>query len=288
MSDWDVAYRDNAEVAERPLWDAPTGSLVWVDIYGGRVHLLEMPGGHSTIAASSPVGAAALRSAGGLVIAHDSELLFVARDGTPDRAPIPFPHSPNTRFNDGACDPAGRFLIGTMSTDGRSGQGALYSVESDGSVTELLSGISESNGIAWSLDGRTMYYVDSAHPEIRRYAYDAGTGRLGEAGVLRSFADGDGQPDGLVVDAEGAIWAAMWEGWAVCRISPAGEVLERIATPVSRPTCPAFGGSRLDQLYLTTAWEGLPLGERSKEPLAGSVLVTAPGIRGMQPSRFAG
>jgi sugar lactone lactonase YvrE len=288
VSGWEVAYRDDAEVAERPLWDAATGSLVWVDITGGLVHRLEIPGRHSKVAVSAPVGAAALRSRGGLVIAHDSELLFVAPDGTPGRAAVPFSHPPNIRFNDGACDPAGRFLIGTSSTDGRSGQGALYSVASDGNVTELLSDVTESNGLAWSLDGQTMYYVDSAHPEIRRYRYDAATGRLGKAGVLRSFGDDEGQPDGLVVDADGAIWAAMWEGWAVCRISPAGEVLERIATPVSRPTCPAFGGSRLDQLYLTTGWQGMPQDERSNEPLAGSVLVAAPGARGMQPFRFAG
>jgi sugar lactone lactonase YvrE len=180
VSGWEVAYRDDAEVAERPLWDAATGSLVWVDITGGLVHRLEIPGRHSKVAVSAPVGAAALRSRGGLVIAHDSELLFVAPDGTPDRAAVPFSHPPNIRFNDGACDPAGRFLIGTSSTDGRSGQGALYSVASDGNVTELLSDVTESNGLAWSLDGQTMYYVDSAHPEIRRYRYDAATGRLGK------------------------------------------------------------------------------------------------------------
>jgi sugar lactone lactonase YvrE len=288
VSDWQVAFHDDAELLERPVWDAATRSLVWVDIKGGVVHRLEMQGRHSTIAARAPVGAAALRAGGGLVIAHDSELLFVGADGRPDRPPIAFHHPPNVRFNDGACDPSGRFLIGTISTDGRAGQAALYSVDGDGGVTELLTGISESNGLAWSLDGMSMYYVDSAHAEIRRYAYDPSTGRADKPGVLRSFGEGDGQPDGLIVDAEGAIWAAMWEGWAMCRISATGSLLERVAMPVSRPTCPAFGGSDLDQLYVTTAWEGMSPDERSNEPLAGSVLMIAPGVRGLPPFRFAG
>src|SRR5581483_5009459 len=110
------------------------------------------------------------------------------------------------RFNDGACDPAGRFLIGTCSTDGSRGQGALYSVEPHGTVTQLLSGITESNGLAWSLDGRTMYYIDTGTPKIQRYSYDPLTGTLGDRGVLIGFSQGEGIADGLIVDAEGSLW----------------------------------------------------------------------------------
>jgi L-arabinonolactonase len=155
-------------------------------------------------------------------------------------------------------------------------------------VTELLPGITESNGLAWSLDWHVVYYIDSGEREIRRYAYDLATGLLSEPEVLIEFTEEQGFADGLIVDAEGMLWAAMWEGSAVCRISPEGEVLEHLAMPVSQPTCPAFGGAGLDRLYVTTAWEGMDASARAAEPLAGSLLVTVPGATGLPVLRFAG
>jgi sugar lactone lactonase YvrE len=288
VTDWEIAFRDDAELLERPVWDDRTGTVVWVDCNAGLVHRLDMAGRHTVIDAGKRVGAAALRENGGIVVARDDGLIFLGADGAPDRDEVPFSLAPNVRFNDGACDPAGRFLIGTCSTDGSRGQGALYSVESDGTVTELMSHITESNGLAWSLDGRTMYYIDTGQPEIGRFPYDPAMGTIGEMGSLIRFSEGEGIADGLIVDAEGMLWAAMWEGSSVCRISPGGRILHRLATPVSRPTCPAFGGPRLDRLYVTTAWEGMEEAARATEPLAGSLLVTTPGPSGLAALRFAG
>ncbi len=288
MTDWEIAFRDDAELLERPVWDDRTETVLWVDCNAGFVHRLDAAGGHTVIDAGKRVGAAALRDNGGIVVARDDGLLFLGADGAPDRDEIPFRLAPNVRFNDGACDPAGRFLIGTCSTDGSRGQGALYSVEPHGTVTQLLSGITESNGLAWSLDGRTMYYIDTGMPKIQRYSYDPATGTLGDRGVLIGFSQGEGIADGLIVDAEGSLWAAMWEGFSVYRISPGGRILQRLATPVSRPTCPAFGGPGLERLYLTTAWEGMDAAARAAEPLAGSLLVTTPGPSGLAALRFAG
>jgi sugar lactone lactonase YvrE len=106
--------------------------------------------------------------------------------------------------------------------------------------------------------------------------------------VLISFSQAEGLADGLIVDAEGMLWAAMWEGASVCRISPDGRILQRLPMPVSRPTCPAFGGPGLDRLYVTTAWEGMDPAARAEEPLAGSLLVTEPGSTGLPALRFAG
>lgn len=288
MTEWEVAFRDDAELLERPVWDDRTETVIWVECNMGFVHRLDTAGGHTAIDVGRRVGAAALRNNGGIVVARDDGLLFLGADGEPDREDVPFSLAPNVRFNDGACDPSGRFVIGTCSTDGSRAQGALYSVEPDGPVTELLSGITESNGLAWSLDGRTMYYIDTGEPTIWRYAYDPATGRLGDRSALISFSEGDGIADGLIVDAEGMLWAAMWEGFSVCRISPGGRVLQRLAMPVSRPTCPAFGGPGLDRLYVTTAWEGMDAAARAGEPLAGSLLVTVPGSKGLPAYRFAG
>jgi sugar lactone lactonase YvrE len=272
---WETAYADDAELGERPLWDERTGTLIWVDAYGGIVHRLGDDGRHTALAVGPPLGAAALREGGGLVVARGDGVAFRASDGTVDRPEISFGLAGNERFNDGACDPAGRFLIGTCAADGSTGIGALHSVSGDGEVVELLSGITESNGLAWSADGGTMYYVDSGEACLRAYPYDAATGRIGDRRDVVVFADG-------------AVWVAMWEGASVRRYSPAGELLMQIETPVSRPTCAAFGGPALDRLYLTTSWEGMDASERAREPLAGSVLVTRPGVRGVAAARFAG
>ncbi len=288
MTSWQTAFADDAELLERPLWDDRTQTVVWVDCNRGFVHRLGEDGGHTSFRAGELVGAAALRDNGGLVVARDDGLLLVGPDEAADRPEIAFGLAPNVRFNDGACDPDGRFLIGTCSTDGSRGQGALYSVDPAGAVTELLSGITESNGLAWSLDGRVMYYIDTGEPEILRYPYDRSTGALGEPDVLIRFDEPDGLADGLIVDAHGDIWAAMWEGSSVWRISPEGEVRDRLEMPVSRPTCAAFGGAGLDRLYVTTAWEGMDARARAAEPLAGSLLVTVPGAIGLPALRFAG
>jgi sugar lactone lactonase YvrE len=285
---WETAYPDDAELSERPLWDERTESLTWVDCYGGRVHRLAEDGAHTVLDVGGIVGAAALRENGGLVVARGSGLLFLGPDGRTDRSEIPFDVGPRLQFNDGACDPRGRLLIGTCSSDYSPGLGALYSVEPDGTVIELLSPVTESNGVGWSLDGQTMYYVDSGTPEILAFDYDLSSGRLGHRRTLVRFGDEDGEPDGLIVDAEGAIWVALWEGSQVQRLSPQGALLERLATPVSRPTCPALGGPDLDRLYVTTSWEGLDEAARRAEPQAGSVLVTQSTATGLPPFRFAG
>jgi sugar lactone lactonase YvrE len=196
----------------------------------------------------------------------------------------------NVRFNDGACDPAGRFWAGTATTDGQAGTGALYRLDADGSVTEVLAGVTESNGLAWSPDAATFYYTDSGEPEsrVRAFGFDHRAGALHDERDLIRFAPGDGVADGLVVDADGCLWIAMWDGGCVRRYSADGELIGLYPVPVSRPTCPGFGGPDLDELYLTTAWEGLPDARRAAEPLAGHLLRSRPDARGQAPNRYAG
>jgi sugar lactone lactonase YvrE len=285
---WETAFADDAELGERPLWDDRTGAVVWVDGYGGIVHRLAENGSHTALDVGAPLGAAGLRDGDGLVVARGDGVAFLGPDGAADRPEIAFDLAANVRFNDGACDPAGRFLIGTCAADGSIGKGALYSVRPDGGVEELLTGVTESNGLAWSADGGTMYYVDSGERCLRAYAYDVDSGRLGARRDVVVFPDDDGIPDGLIVDADDAVWVAMWEGACVRRYGPRGELLMQLETPVSRPTCAAFGGPELDRLYLATAWEGMDAEERAREPLAGSLLVARPGVRGVPAHRFGG
>jgi sugar lactone lactonase YvrE len=289
---WEVAAATGAELAERPVWDTSTASLIWVDINAGLLHRLTSEDCDEVIASLAvPVGAAAPRTGGGYVLAAADGFRLVTADGHADGPPLVPPVMPATvRFNDGAVDPAGRFWAGTAATDGRAGTAALYRLETDHSVTEVFGGVTESNGLGWSPDASTFYYTDSgeSRSRVRAFSFDVDSGKLDDERELIRFAPEDGIADGLVVDADGCLWIAMWDGGCVRRYSAGGELLDQYAAPVSRPTCPGFGGPGLDVLYLTTAWEGLPATRRAAEPLAGHLLRSRPGAYGQRPNSYAG
>jgi sugar lactone lactonase YvrE len=289
---WEVAAAAGAELGERPVWDANAAGIVWVDINAGLLHCFTASGGDTVIASAGvPVGAAAPRAGGGYVLATLDGFRFVTADGAADGPPVVPPGLPaNVRFNDGACDPAGRFWAGTTATDGAAETASLYRLDADGSVTEVLTAVSESNGLGWSPDTTTFYYTDSAKPEsrVRAFGFDLRAGTLHDERELIRFGPDDGVADGLVVDADGCLWIAMWGGSCVRRYSADGDLLGLYPVPVSRPTCPGFGGPELDELYLTTAWEGLADDEREAEPLAGHLLRSRPDARGQAPNCYAG
>jgi sugar lactone lactonase YvrE len=300
--DWEVAIPAGAELGERPFWDAGQGCLLWVDIGAGRLHRYR-PGAGDEIAldlCGVALGAAAPRRGGGYVLATAAGFRLtapIARGGgagagsaqLDEHALRPAGMPADARFNDGACDPAGRFWAGTVTKDVRPGAGALYRLDPDGTVTLALDGVTESNGLGWSLDGGTFYFIDSGEPEprIRAFGWDLSTGELGPSRDLVRFPGGP-VPDGLVVDAEGTLWVAVWGGGQVHRYAPDGELLAVLPVPVSQPTCPAFGGPGLGELYLTTAWEGMTASQRAAEPLAGHVLRAHPGARGHPGYSFGG
>lgn len=295
---WEVVVPAGAELGERPVWDPATGSLIWVDIHAGRLHRYRPGQGSDVVlelaADGHPVavGAAAPRQGGGFVLAAADGFRLTGADGTPEAGPLPVPGlDGGIRFNDGACDPAGRFWAGTVANDVKPGAGALYRLDPDGSITTVLEGVTESNGLGWSPDGDILYYIDSGErePRVRAFDYDPGTGRIGwEPYDLIAFPAGTAVPDGLAVDAEGCLWVAIWGGGEVRRYAPTGGLLATFPVPVSQPTCPGFGGPELSDLYLTTAWEGMDSQQRAAEPLAGNLLRTRPGTRGQPVPAFGG
>ncbi len=290
--DWRVVVAAGCEIGERPVWDARSGSVVWVDMTAGAVHrsLPRLDGAwtDSSYPVGLDLGMVALRRDGGLVAATDSAFVFLDAIGRPDATPVSVDLPDGSRFNDGGCDPMGRLLAGTTSAPDAPGNGVLLSLDQHGNVRVLLEGIVESNGLDWSKDGRTLYYVDSGEPVIRRYAYDAESGTVGERLTdLAVTGSMPVTPDGLVVDADGAVWVAMWEGGSIRCYAPDGSLVSDLPVPVTRPTCPAFIGPGLDILVVTTAWEGLSSDEREHEPWAGHLLATAAPVRGRLPHRFA-
>ncbi|MFD7620490.1 SMP-30/gluconolactonase/LRE family protein [Streptomyces sp. NPDC059802] len=277
----DVAVHEQAELGEGPTWDPVTGRLIWVDIVSARVHTYDPVSGRRTVMATEQhVGAAKPRAGGGLVVN--------LRDGIglydPDGAFRWLVHDPEPgrRGNDAAVAPDGALWAGTMRYDGAADGGSLTRVAADGAVTPVLPAVACSNGIGWSPDGRLMYFIDTPTRRIDVFDFD------GEHAVnRRPFAtveDGAGFPDGLTVDAAGAVWVALWDGAAVRRY-PADGALDRIvALPVRRPTACAFGGSGLSDLYISTARTGLA----APHPLSGSLLVLPDTGRGMPQAAFAG
>jgi sugar lactone lactonase YvrE len=279
-----------AELAEGPVWDARRQQLVWVDIMRGRVHLFDPAAGDCrSLSLGQPVGCAVPRQAGGLVVAlRDGFGRLDVETGRIEMIASVEEDRPDLRMNDGACDRAGRFWAGTMALDARPGEGALYRLDPEGAVTQMLDDVTISNGIDWSLDFRTMYYVDSGTERIDVFDFDLDGGAIGGRRTLVEIPKEAGLPDGLTLDAEGGVWVALWGGGAVHRYSPEGRLDRVIRLPVSHPTSCAFGGPELSDLYVTSAWIELSPAERARQPLAGSLFRVRPGVAGRAACAFGG
>ena len=199
----------------------------------------------------------------------------------------PRDHNSENRFNDGKCDPAGRFWAGTMETPTR--KGALFRLDPDLLVHQILDGIACSNGLAWSLDRKTMYYIDTMTRRIDAFDYELMTGAISNRRAAVTVSEEHGLPDGMTMDVDGKLWVAHWDGWCVCRWDPTtGQLLQKIRFPVARPTSCAFGGAALDTLYVTSATTGLDTTALIKQPEAGGLFIFNPGVRGLPAISFEG
>jgi len=277
----------HARLGEGPVWSAAEAVLYWVDIDLGRVHRYDPATGRDDhLDVGESVGAVAPRRTGGLVLALQTG--FGLADAWPQlpRARIGVEEDrTDTRMNDGACDTGGRFWAGTMHASAEPGHGSLYRLDPDGTVEHMLGGVSISNGVAWSPDDSTMYYVDTPTGGVDAFDFDAASGTIANRRRLIDVDPADGAPDGLVVDAEGCLWVALWDGWAAQRYTPDGRLVGVVDVPVARVTKCAFGGAGLDELYITTASPDAPDAE---QPNAGGLFGVRPGVVGLHATPFAG
>ncbi|SEF54820.1 Sugar lactone lactonase YvrE [Nonomuraea solani] len=255
-----------ARLGEGPRWDASTGTLLWVDIPAGLVHRLDGDS-QETIDVGQPVGVAVPREQGGLALAVRDGFAVLADGRLTVVAPVTAAERPGNRMNDGACDRAGRFFAGTKAEDDTPGAGALYRLDPDRTSRRVLDGVTISNGVGWSPDERLLYYVDTPTGRVDVFDYDPATGEMADR---RTFAELP-QPDGLTVDATGHVWVALWGGGAVVRLRPDGGHDLTLEVPATNVTSCAFGGAGLDELYVTTAWDGRTGGElwRCRTPYTG-------------------
>jgi len=276
-------------LGEGPVWDVQEQAFYWVDIRGravrrydwhtGRVRSWTMP---------EMVGSLALRAGGGLLLAMQKSIsLFDPASGRFEQVAAPEADRENMRFNDGKCDRQGRFWVGSMDDVKREPAGTLYRLDAKRDCVPMVTGVITPNSLAWSPDGRTMYFSDSRSHLIAAYPFDAATGELGAARVFYR-TEPPAIPDGATVDAEGCVWCALYGGGRVVRIAPDGRLDRSIELPVQQPTSCQFAGPALDVLFVTTAKQRLGPDELAKQPLAGALLAIDPGVTGLPEARYAG
>lgn len=286
-------------LGEGILWHRELARMLWVDIDMARLHWFDPATNRTGVTSlDARPGSMAIRPDGGLVIADEHGFAFVdgpslaaVVGGRTDRLPIErridLGIEPGHRFNDGAADPFGYFWAGTMADDERPGEGAMFRLSPDGRVTEIFDDLACSNGIDWSPDGRTMYYIDSPTQRVETFTFDA-DGRLGERRPFIEIDRADGIPDGLTVDAEGGLWVGLWDGYRVVRYRPDGRLDRVVPIDARQVTRPCFGGADLASLYVVSATRGLPDDERAAHPHAGGLFRAMPGVMGREPFRYAG
>lgn len=278
-----------AELAEGPIWDDATRSLLFVDSLIGRVYRFDpATGGVTHLDVGVAIGVAIPRAHGGLVASSVEGLIAVEPDGTSRLLVAIEADRPDHRMNDAKCDSRGRLFSGTLSQPFRKGASAFYRVDPDHSLHPLLDQITVSNGLGWSPDETTLYHVDTASRGIDRFDYDIATGAIANRRRFAEIDGGDGFPDGLCVDAEGHVWVALYLGGAVRRYAPDGRCVAQIRLPVSGVTSCNFGGETLSDLYITTARLGVAADTLALEPHAGGVFRCRLGVAGLPSHRFAG
>jgi sugar lactone lactonase YvrE len=277
-------------LGEGPIWDPANQTICWIDIHKGIIcEYLELEKRYHTITLGEMVGAITLTNSGDFIAALKSGLALVNRQtGTITKLINPESHLPANRFNDGKCDAAGRFWVGTMAIDETRGAGSLYMFKKDLHNINKIPGVSISNGMAWSLDNKRFYYIDTPTFQVVVYDYEIGTGEISNKRVAIQIPESEGFPDGMSIDDEGMLWIAHWDGWQVTKWDPeSGEKLQSISLPVARITSCTFGGENLSDLYITTACTGLTKEQYKKQPLAGCLLVIKNcGSRGLPANLF--
>jgi sugar lactone lactonase YvrE len=285
-----VASQDVHGLAEGPVWDAPRQRVLWVDVTAGVVHEGRLDGNRVVRTGSRTVdrtvGAVVCSRAGDLLVAGEHALVVVNAAGEPLPGPAILPAGSGRRLNDGACDPAGAFLVGSLALDGRVGGEVLVRVERDGAVTVLDDDLTLSNGLAWSRDGRLLYSIDSVPGIVWIRSYDAWTGAAGPRRELLRVTDA--VPDGMCLDEDGSLWIACWGAGEVRRYSPTGLLTGVVEVSAPHVSSVAFVGRPRGRLLITSATQDLTARQRTRYPDSGRLFLADVGATGLADTAWAG
>jgi sugar lactone lactonase YvrE len=284
-----VVHDEAMLVGESPVWHPVESALYWVDINGFAVHRLHPASGkYSSWKMATEPSALAVDQDNNLVVATRAGFVYLNTTTGESEDMIAAPYDTKImRFNDGRVDPAGRFWVGTMYEPRDQQKAEMYVLDKGQLRQAWAGGMTNSNGLAWSPDGRTMYHADTTSHRVDCYDYDVAAGAASNQRNLVAFsddkkaADYGGRPDGAAMDSEGNYWVAMYEGGRIVKLSPTSELLAEIQLPLRCPTAVCFGGSDLRTLYVTSASHGRSNAEREQYPHTGKVLafhVDVPGL----------
>ena len=284
--------QQGARLGEGSLWHWRTQRLFWVDIMGQTVFLFDPKSGENRgVNVGRDVGTVVPRKSGGLMLGVKGGFasLDLETEAVEEIAMVET-DLPNNRFNDGKCDPGGRFWAGSMAYDFAKGAGSLYCMEPDLSVRKVLSDVSISNGLVWTADHATLYYIDSLAFQIAGFDYDAESGEIANRRVVVELPEDVGFLDGMSIDANGNLWVAIYGAGEVrCWNPSSGELLDTVTAPGAKLTTScAFGGPDLNELYITSASDGLTEQDKDQQPLAGSLFRAELDVSGVAAFEFAG
>jgi sugar lactone lactonase YvrE len=283
----DLAAKLDCNVGEGPFWDDTKEELYFVDITNKEIKIFN-PDSKSikTIQFNQEISA--------VFLDHQSELIVAARDGvfaaTQDGvlkallAPIELEDT-SIRTNDAKCDATGRMWVGTMAFDFRPGAAALFSFDSD-NLKEMVPNLTISNGMGWSVDQKTMYFIDSPTLRVDIFDFDLETGELGNRRPFLKFNDSSAIPDGLTTDEDGGVWVALFGGGEVRRFDSDGVLTHVVSIPVKQVTSCCFGGGDMSELFITTAQYGMDSDSLTREPLAGSLFRVKTTFKGSKSNRY--
>lgn len=288
--DVELYIPSNDRLGEGPVWDSRRGELLWVDIEQGLFHIYHLHLGtkmdfqfDSLLSAVVPV-----ENKNEYLLALQKGLALFNRD-TKELRYLGNPEydRPGNRFNDGKCDPWGRFWIGSMHCGAASGKSSLYQVDRDLKVAKVLSSVSVSNGLAWDESENKMYYIDTPTFQVVSFDFDPDHGKIKRPRIVVTVPKEHGAPDGMCIDGEGMLWIAHWGGANVSRWNPEnGRLLQKVPVPALHVTSCCFGNNEMDTLYITSAKSGLSPEDLQKFPLSGSVFSVNPGVEGVPPPDF--
>jgi len=273
-----------AYLGEGPSWDSARQRLFWVDIFAGHLHCFDPKTGlDDVIEVGRVLGCAAPTRSGGMILGCQGGFSSLTLDSF-KLSSICNPESgqPGNRFNDGKCDPRGRFLAGTMDNAEVEASGTFYSLNPGGVLKTLLTGLSISNGLTWSPDYKTLYHIDTPTRKVMAYDYDLENGDIANPRVAVNVPAELGWPDGMTSDLDGHLWVALWAGAALTVWDPAnGALLEKIAIPAKNVSACAFGGPDHNELYITSARKGLDPAQLNDYPSTGGLFRLKTDVTGL-------
>jgi len=280
-----LEYKIKARLGEGAFWNHKTQELYWVDIEDQMLHIYNpQTKKNRSLPTPSKIGTVVPKNTNETIVAlQDGIYTMNIKSG--DIVLLSDIESGLTenRFNDGKCDPSGRLWVGSMALKMQSYRASLYMVDTTGNAQLKLDKVTISNGIAWSSDQKTMYYIDTPTGMIRAFDFDNEIGAISNERIVVKVPNSMGFPDGMTIDSEDMLWVGMWNGNAVIRCNPkTGKIISKIEVPAHNVTSCAFGGKNLDTLYITTASIDMTKKEKAACPLAGCLFKADPGVKGVK------